>query len=370
MSQSKTSAIVVAVLTGTVFLVPSLQARTCSGTGDIIGSYAFLGSRAGFFLLGATPPGTATTGSTGGIGVTAPGSTAVSGPLIPVAVTPAGTTSAFNTTNTWSRFINNLSGRAAFSSVGRVFFDGLGNIFFTDPAALFPTNALAGTYLVNSDCSVTMSIRDPFPATTGGALTTTGGPTITLEGEIIDGRVELVSTNPNAAGATITLVKTAQFNACANSSLTGSYGFVGSGVVVPGATLPVNALVGGLFPTGTLGGAGSAFGQGTLTTLGTPFNLLGRAFADGNGNFINDALGTASPVKRILLGTYNIGLDCTGTASLIDAASGATRNIGFVLVNDLPSPAAGGTVTIFTQPALRFAFTDPGVFGGGSATMQ
>src|SRR3954469_2310676 len=83
MKQAKTTAIV-AVLTGTVFLAPVLEARTCSGTGDVIGAYAVLGSRAGYFLLGATPPGSAV----GGIGVTPPGTTAVSGPLIPVAVTP------------------------------------------------------------------------------------------------------------------------------------------------------------------------------------------------------------------------------------------------------------------------------------------
>src|SRR5438067_415494 len=240
MKPSQISAIVVAVFTGTVFLVPALQARTCSGNGDVIGSYAFYGSRGGFFLLGATPPGSTSATGVTPIGVTPPGTTAVSGPLVPIGVTAPGTTSAQFGTNPWSRFIASLSGNSAFSSVGRIFADGMGNLYGGDATAVLLTNTLIGTYVVNTECSVTMSIRDPFPATTGGAITTTGGPTITLEGEIIDGRIETVVTSPNAAGATITFSRTSQFNACSNASLLGNFGIVGSGAVVPGAVLPPN----------------------------------------------------------------------------------------------------------------------------------
>src|SRR5438067_12534450 len=104
MKPSQISAIVVAVFTGTVFLVPALQARTCSGNGDVIGSYAFYGSRGGFFLLGATPPGSTSATGVTPIGVTPPGTTAVSGPLVPIGVTAPGTTSAQFGTNPWSRF--------------------------------------------------------------------------------------------------------------------------------------------------------------------------------------------------------------------------------------------------------------------------
>jgi len=215
-----------------------------------------------------------------------------------------------------------------------------------------------------------MSIRDPFPATAGGALTTTGGSTITIEGEIIDGRIEAIETGQNAAGATLTFVRTAQFNACTTASLTGSWGVVGSGVAVPGATLPPTSNVNGLPATGTVGGAGSAFSLGVAGALGTPFNLLGRATADGNGNFIADVLSAASTVKRTLLGTYAVNLDCTGTAALVDQASGFTRNIAFVLVNDLPASTTSTSVTTFTQPTIRFAFSDPGVIGSGVAALQ
>jgi hypothetical protein len=367
MKPSQIHAIVVAVLTGTVFLTPALQARTCSGNGDVIGSYAFYGSRGGFFLLGATAPGaTSATGVTP-IGVTPPGTTSISGPLIPIGVTAPGTTSAQSTqfgTTPWSRFIANLAGNAAFSSVGRIFADGMGNLYASDATAVLLTNTLVGTYVVNPECSITMSIRDPFPATLGGAVTTTGGPTITLEGEIIGGRIEAVATNPNAAGATITFIKTSQFNACSNASLLGNFGIVGSGVIVPGAVLPPNTtLLGGASTTG------GAFSSGATTTLGTAFNLLGRLNADGTGIFTPDTTLLPSPLKRTLTGTYTVNVDCTGTAHLVDATTGLTRNISFVLVNDA-SQCVSTTSTSSAQQSLRFVFSDPGVIGSGSATLQ
>src|SRR5882724_4262824 len=84
MKRCKSVTTAMALLCGVVLVSPHLQARTCSGTGDVLGSYGFTASRAGFFLLGATPPGTTALGA---------------GPLIPVAVTPGGTTGTTTTTN-------------------------------------------------------------------------------------------------------------------------------------------------------------------------------------------------------------------------------------------------------------------------------
>src|SRR6266481_6570128 len=86
------------VLGGTVVLGPTLQARTCSGNGDVIGGYGWMGSRAQEF-------------------VPVPSASAV--PLTPVvgSVTQIGnlTAGARNT--------------AAFASVGRLYLDGNGGIF-------------------------------------------------------------------------------------------------------------------------------------------------------------------------------------------------------------------------------------------------
>src|SRR5262245_60584637 len=109
MIRGRNVATVLAVLLSTAFLDPLLQARTCSGNGDLIGAYGFIGSRDSFFLLGATPPGT-----------TAPPN---SGPLVPVAVTPPGTNPNVSNTSIGA-LIGGLLRPYVFSASGRVLLDG------------------------------------------------------------------------------------------------------------------------------------------------------------------------------------------------------------------------------------------------------
>jgi hypothetical protein len=233
--------------------------------------------------------------------------------------------------------------------VGTVIADGGGNLFTTGSATTLSATVLVGTYKVNTDCSTTLSLNDPFPATAGGTPPTV--TPITLEGEIVDSKIESVQTNPNAAGATVTFTKMTQFNSCSNASLLGNFGISGSGVVVPGAVLPPIAVV----PPGSTGGA---FSTGVTTTFGTPFNLLGRFNTDGAGNFLADNPLLPPVVKRTLTGTYVVNINCSGTAKLTDATTGTTRNISFVLVNDFAAPG---------QLSLQFVFSDPGVIGEGTA---
>src|SRR6266446_5360985 len=89
---------VATVLFGMVLLAPILQARTCSGNGDILGSYGFIGSRSGFFLLGATAPGTTTASA--------------SAPLIPVPALPPGSTAATTVTGSSTPFGSLVAGLA------------------------------------------------------------------------------------------------------------------------------------------------------------------------------------------------------------------------------------------------------------------
>jgi len=83
-----------------------------------------------------------------------------------------------------------------------------------------------------------MTLRDPFA---GGASTTS----VTLEGELVDSatsnEIDLLVTGPNAAGAVVTFVRTSQFNACNNASLSGNFGVVGEGLFTStaGAGLPI-----------------------------------------------------------------------------------------------------------------------------------
>src|SRR5258706_8548342 len=115
MKYGKQLVIVTAVLASAAFQSP-LLARTCTGAGDVMGSFGIFASRSGFFLVGATPPGT----------------TAAGAPiLVPIAVTPPGSTSAVITPSStpWGKFVGNLAGNGVFSGGLRVYADGLGSLY-------------------------------------------------------------------------------------------------------------------------------------------------------------------------------------------------------------------------------------------------
>jgi hypothetical protein len=115
-------------------------------------------------------------------------------------------------------------------------------------------------------------------------------------------------------------------------------------------------------------GTGSCTGAytfGATGQLGTPFSLLGRFVADGNGNLVTDLSGQTSPTGMNLTGTYTVNSDCTGTGRLIDS-NNIARDILFVLVNQT---SQGGSPSGVGQ-ALSFVFNDTGVLGGRSALLQ
>src|SRR5260370_32831365 len=145
----------VAIL-ATGLLARSLEAqgRLCSGNGDVVGSFGVLASRSDFFLLGATQ---AATNTPSGLG-----------PMIPVAVTPPGTTGAtapFAGSNTGvGRLLTGLQNPNVFSSIGRAFADGMGNLY-SSPTAGLMTNIQVGSYTVTTSCSITVTLTDPFLTT-------------------------------------------------------------------------------------------------------------------------------------------------------------------------------------------------------------
>jgi len=359
-------------------LTPKLEARTCSGNADVIGSYGFTASRAGFFLLGATPPGTA------------------GGPLIPVPIIPPGTGggAVIGSNTPIGSLVAGLANRNAFASVGRIFADGMGILYASSTTGTLTTNTIVGTYIVSSDCSVTMTIGDPFGSkgsqtgSTGGIVggTTTvfvGTNPISLEGLIVTSgvsdEIDLVPTGSNSLGASLTLIKTSQFNACSNASVNGSYSVIGQGLLTPGtSTTTIGGTTGGT--GGTTGGLGGtttggtttnatgtgAFVSGVTGSLGTPFLVFGRTVADGAGNLLTDVPSTTSPVKRSITGTYTVNADCTGTARLQDISLGVVRNVSFVLVSQGPA----NLLQTVARQTLEFVFIDPGVLGSGEAKQQ
>jgi hypothetical protein len=368
------------LLAGSVLLAPALQARQCSGNGDVVGSYGFTGSRSGFFLLGATAAG--------------PNSPSGSGPMIPVPVTPpgtSGTTVAFTGSNTGiGNLLSGIVNPNVFSSVGRVFADGMGNLYASPNTGLM-TNILAGSYTVSTSCSITMTLTDPF-VTNSGTQTTGVNPTpgtpIMLTGYVTGNATELDMFGTN--GAVVTFLKTSQGGNCDNSSLSGNFtvsgqGFylpsAGSGQVLPGTTVgqpPVtptgptgpclNGQTGTNTGTGQTGACTGAFTSGATGTLGTPFSLLARLVANGSGMLTTDFSGQQSSGQNVT-GTYSVNSDCTGTAHLVDSA-GIARNISFVLVNQAAQCFIGASPQSSARQALEFVFSDPGVMGSGIAQVQ
>jgi hypothetical protein len=285
-------------------LAPSLQARSCSGNGDAIGGYGWAGGRSSDFV-----------------------------PLATTAVTPVG-----GSTTRLGALAAGAANTAAFSSVGRMFLDGNGFMFAS--AAAGGGLAQVGTYLVNSDCTISATITDAF-AQPGAAGLTPVQASVTFEGVVVQSATEinLVQTGNGSSGAVLTLRRTRQFNSCGNDSLTGTFGLSGVGVATaapaPGAPPVASA-----------------------------FTLSGRINADGNGFLVQDSLGLTSPLtKRQFTGTYLVNSDCTGTATLIGSDAKA-RKIDFVIVSPVVSNPANAL------PLLSFAFTDAGVVGSGLAQQQ
>lgn len=439
------SATAIAVLAGAALSTSSLEARTCSGDGLVIGTYAYSASRSGFFLLNAT--------------AAAAGSPAGSGPLIPVSITPPGSNTTTTGTGTSATaftasstsigsLIAGLNNPSVFSGIGLISADGNGNLF-ASPGIGLPANVPAGTYNVNLDCSVTLTLYDPFTPGTGTAATgittttttttATGAPTIVtsiigatqsglkagavnLQGELVNngGEIDLAVAGVNGAGVTVKMTKNSQVNSCTNASLVGNFaisanGFglpsAGTGLVSTGTTVGSTATGTGVGMVGTTTGTttsalpapattcttaasgvittttiingttttgsatnciipeAGAFLAGPTGTFGTPFNLLGRFVADGNGNLASDTAAVQSPLTSSLSGTYTVNADCTGTAKLIDQSS-IGRGINFVLTNNSGLCSAGSNAQNGCIQQLQFVFSDPGVFGSGTATQQ
>ena len=351
--------------------VPFLHAQSCTGNGDFGGAYAFVGSRIDFAGVPAMPPGTSgaqstgpTTGSTGTGSGTTPTTPAVSN-------TPVG------------QLIGGMLASSPFAAVGRILADGAGNLL----ASSTPTGALTsvGTYTVNQDCSISMTLNDVFigmpvtpPGTASGGTaggsngngagnggnsgsggmsgsgggngttaTSTATPaTITVEGIILDrgGEVDFAQTGASNTGAVITLRRALQFGGCTAALVSGPFGLVSQESVSSTAS------------------SGGGSGSGSLGVL----SLVGRLDADGIGMFLANTQATQSPTTGIqLTGTYTVADDCSGTAQIVES-TGATHNVNFVIVQARHNAATPGNAQA-VLPELLFNFTDQGVTGTGYA---
>jgi hypothetical protein len=330
-SMNSVRSIRVLLVTGALMIVPALQARTCGGTGDVIGSFGWVGMRSvAFVAVPVTPPGTASTTTT--TTTTTATTTSPSTPVVGSATAIGG-------------LVAGSLNPAPFASVGRLYLDGNGGVF----ASAAPGGAVVqtGSYTVNTDCTIGATLTDAFAPTSGGAagLTPLVQPSATFEGVMVQTGNEIDLTETGAvAGTTITLKKTKQN--CSVADVFSAFGISASGVIAgTSSTTVTNA------------------GSNNTSTPSTSFSILGRFVSDGNGNLYVDNIGATSPLtKRKISGTYNVNTDCTGTITLI-TSDGTKRGANFVEVTAGPNLSNA-------PPALELAFTDTGVVGSGFAQQQ
>lgn len=289
----------------TLIFAPAAQARTCSGAGDLIGSYGFVGSRSLFAGASVLPPGS--TGAT-------------------LPATPVG------------QLVTGAVATSPFSTVGVIGFDGAGNLLASTGNGT--PNIVAGSYSVNTDCSISGTINNVFGAGTT-VITSDTVASASFQGVIVDrgNEIDLWQTS-SGSGTVITMKRTIGASGCTTGNLSGNYGFVTVG--------------------NTLATASGAASPALTSSI-----VAGRLFADGSGNLMLDGPGSSSPLSAAqITGSYTVNGDCTGTARLA-LSGGQVRNINFVLVNE-----SACTINGSGPQELDFAFTDPGFTGIGVAKQQ
>jgi len=145
--------------------------QTCTATtASVQGSYTYIATEFPFGTSVVTPPGTTTNQQ-------------------PYSNTQIG------------NLIQQLNGGGIISSANVFYFDGAGHISIA-AAGSFTGTTVVGTYTVNSDCTISVTLTDVFNTTT----TATGVPptqgTATLIGFVTGGGTELYLSAPQSATST------------------------------------------------------------------------------------------------------------------------------------------------------------------------
>jgi hypothetical protein len=377
---------------------PLAQAQFCSLTNaSLSGAYGYVASEPG---ASATTTGTTGTGTT------------------------TGTTAGGYSNTGIGQLLGGVAGGNQFALSGVWVFDGQGNVATTS----MPGGTLvdAGTYKVNSDCSVSVSIADVFgtnttatqfagvilgrgaeidlmsetalqsestttgittgTGTTAETGTTTGTGTTTTTGTVTS------STTTNS-GLAIRLVRTLLNSGCTDANLNGLYGFV----LNPIPTQTPSSSTGTTVTTGTTGTGTTT--TTTTTTASEPFGLIGYLDFNGSGQIVpltsssttstttavGNATGPSSFSALDYSGTYAVNSDCSGTITInqgtLASSSGTTATgagtgtssaanaitINFVLT---PPTNSGAIATTAQTPGLTLSYSQGSTSGSGYASAQ
>jgi hypothetical protein len=300
--------------------------------------------------------------------------TATEFPFGTVAVTPPGTTTnsqPFSNTQI-GNLIQSLTGGGPFATANVFYFDGAGNISISLSPTAFMGTTPVGTYTVNSDCTINVTLTDTQNTTAVGTGVPATQGKVTLIGVVLGGGAEVYLSAPQSATSTngntplavgqfasrlsIPLIRTFAYG-CSVASLTGSYGLIGNGFVTEG--------------TNTMQAA----------------NFIGVVTFDGGGHLLPQIVGSSSPLGNFQFsGNYTVNLNCTGSMTLTPVAatagSGTTtttttttasQTVSFVLTPPITYPTtsaySAGTGGNTARPGLQFSLTNSAetLFGFGIA---
>ena len=276
---------------------------------------------------------------------------------IPGALLTTGTT---NSTSAYSntplgQLLTGVSNTGPFAASGTLYLDGSGNIRASS-ATQGGTMMLVGTCVVNSDCTIAMTLTDAFGTNT--TATTLQGLILAQGSEIDLGVLQGVSGGSGTTGLVyqsnllIRLIRPLA-TYCNVGNLSGSYALIATGNTV------VNVAT------------GSGIVSAPAQTV-APFFLFGRVQFDGNGTILPQAATPSSLSILQFAGTYTVNTDCSGTMILgsnsststngSPTTSGSTLSVSFTLTQ----PAFPG---ISMRPDILFNMFDgtETLFGRGQA---
>ena len=281
-----------------------------------------------------------TSGSTTGTGTTGTGTTGTG-------TTTTGTTPPFSNTGI-GQLVSGTTGSVPFASTGTLYFDGTGNVRASSaPQFALTSSTLVGTYTLNSDCTISVTLNDAF-----GTSTTK----VTLQGVILGDGSEIdlgVLQNPNG-----TTAGTGTGTSTGTSAI--ARGVFQSNILIrlvrPAATsCNVSTLAG--YRMWIVAEQTSLASSGTTTQSAMPFFIFGHVQFDGSGNLLAPS-GTQSSAGSQFIGTYTVNSDCTGTLTLTSTngtgtTTGSTSNssatLDFVITGGSQSGNSSEPVIQFTQ---------------------
>ncbi len=302
--------------------------NTCTATNAlVVGPYGFMLTAGTFIPVLTTPPGTT-----------------VSTVFAPLAVNPPGTSPYSNTQ--LGRLLSGVAGNTAGSSPGVFYFDGSGNIFASAIAGGSFTQ-LAGTYSVDVNCGVAITLNDVFgkinrQTTFAGELDSSGTNITVVATSQIPTNIVGPTTPPSAV---VQFLRMAPNPTCSAASLTGRYLLFGYGFQA-GATLQPG---------------GPPLPTPTTPATPQPFTFLARMVFDGNGNIVAETNSTLGLSLVQYTGTYTINADCTGTMTVskppivgtAPTTPGSQTTIAFLLTNPIVQVDSNGVVAFQNTSQLR-----------------